>query len=337
MKNFRKLISCLTIAAALLYGIAGCSGGGGGGGDDGGDGLTYSGLTTPAELSEQNAEDISGGAFGAGLIGDGMTGFSSLDRNSDEQWVGNFRTVKVPQILKNSIHLIDYATPAAGAAQAALDTTMEETIEGNCGGSMSYSVRADDVDSTFSGSFTFSAYCNDGTEINGSASFEVRMNPETEEFIEAYLSFETLSGGGLTLDGEIEIDFTASPDEVIFNAYGQDPGSGKVYWIENYRITIDEVDENQDENVDFVQIEISGKFYHPDHGYVTLSTTEPFVLHTDNEWPASGALVVTGANNSRAELVANNENTEYYCTVKLHLEGDEEPEWNSGPVSWDEL
>ena len=336
MKNFRKLALWVTIAAALLYGIAGCSGGGGGGGNDGDGGISYSGLTNQAELSEQNVEDIAGGAFAAGLVGDGMMGFNSFDQSSHEYWADKFRTVKVPQILSDSLHLIDFTAPSPGAAHAALDT-MEETVTGDCGGSLTYSVSADDADGTFSGSFTFSQYCNDGTEINGSASFELVMNLETEEFVEAYLSFEKLTGGDLTFDGEIEIDFSASPDRVTFNAYGQDPVSGKVYWIEDYIITIDEVDEDLDENADFVRIEISGRFYHPDHGYVTLETTEPFVLYTENDWPASGILVVTGANDASAKLMANNDNEEYYCTVELHLDEGEEPEWESGHVSWDEL
>ena len=332
MKNFRKLALGVTIAAALLYGIAGCSGGGGGGGNDGDDGITYSGLTTQAELSQQNVEDISGGAFAAGLVGDGMMGFNSFDQSSHEYLAGKFRAVKVPQILSDSLHLIDFTASSPGAAHAALDT-MEETVPGDCGGSLTYSVSADDAEGTFSGSFTFSQYCNDGTEINGSASFELVMDLETEEFIEAYLSFEKLTGGDLTFDGEIEIDFSASPDRITFNAYGQDPESGKVYWVRDYIITIEE---GEDGIGKFVQIEISGMFYHPDFGYVVLLTTEPFVLYTenDNEWPTSGSLVVTGANNASAKLMASDDTN---CNVELHLDEDDIPEWESGPISWDEL
>ena len=324
MKNLRNLILWLTIAAALLYGIAGCSGGGGGD-NDGDEGITYSGLTSQAELTDLNVEDIAGGAFGAGLIGDGMMGLS-LDQGSDDYFVSKYRTVKVPQILNDSLHLIDFTAPTSGAPQAALDT-ITETLPGNCGGSLAYSVSADDLDGTFSGSFTFSEYCNDGTTINGSASFDGIMDLETDEFVEAYLSFNNLSGGGLTLDGEIEIDFTASPDTITFSAYGQDSQSKKVYWIREYVITIDE-------NEDFVEIVMSGMFYHPDYGYVTLSTTEPFVLQDGDEWPTSGTLEVTGTSNSKAQLMAN-DNTS--CNVELYLDEDDVPEWESDPISWDEL
>ncbi|CAB1064202.1 hypothetical protein D1BOALGB6SA_8993 [Olavius sp. associated proteobacterium Delta 1] len=322
MKDLRYLILWVTIASALLYCIGGCSGGGGNGGDDG---IAYSGLTSQAEISDQNAEDISGGSFGAGLIGDGMMGFS-LDQSSNEKFVRKFRTVKVPEILSDSLHLIDFTNPPAGVGQAALET-VSETIDGNCGGSMSYSVSADNVIGTFSGRFTFSQYCNDGTTINGRASFEGRINLDTEEFVEAYLSFDNLSGGGLTLDGDIEFDFASSPNMISFNAYAQDPGTGKVYWIRDYSIAIGEY-------VGLVQIEMSGMFYHPDYGYVNLSTTAPFILHDGDEWPTSGTLVVTGVNNSKAKITAiDNAN----CAVEADFDGDDSYEWDSGTIIWDDI
>ncbi len=334
MKKFKYLILHVTIAASLLFYIGGCSSGGGGG-SDGDDGLTYSGLTTPAEINEQNAEDMSGGAFGAGLIGDGMMGFSSLDRSSDDHLVGEFRAAKVPQILSDSLYLMDFTAPSAGAAQAALDT-IEETVDDDCGsGTMTYSMRLDDLTNNFSGSFTFSNYCNGGTTMNGRVRFEGSIkNMEPLEFDDVLLSFETLSGGDLTLDGDIEIDFKDAADEVVFNAYGQDPGSGKVYWIENYNLTFEEGTEG---NENFVRIRIlSGKFYHPDHGYVTLSTLEadPFVMYEGDEFPISGTLIVTGANNAKARIVAEDAVS---CSVDGDFDGFEGYEWESGIMYWDEI
>ena len=322
--NFRLFKSNVTIAIVLLIFIGGCSGGGGGG-NDGNDGITYSGLTNQVEVNELNAEDVSGGAFGAGLIGDGMMGFS-LDARSDEALVEEFRTATLPAILRDSLYLIDFNSPSAGAFQAALET-VSATINGNCGGSMSYSVSADDLRGDFSGSFSFSQYCNDGTTINGRAEFDGRINVGTDEFIEATLSFDNLSGGGLTLSGDIDIDFTSSPDVISFNAYGQDSGTGKVYWIRDYTITIDE-------GAGSTQVEMSGRFYHPDYGYVTLTTTAAFVLHDGDEWPNSGNLVVAGANNSKARITAI-DNTN--CYVEADIDGDDAYEWDSGTLNWDEI
>ena len=324
MKNQRFLILFMILALALPYTYGGCSGGGGGS-SDGGGGTTYSGLTNPAEINESNAEDLSGGAVGAGLIGDGMMGLS-LDQVQSENHVRKFRSVKIPLILSDSLDLLDLNTPTAAGYQAAVEN-VSETINGSCGGTMSYSVSADSENGTFNGNFIFSDYCNDGTVISGRASFSGRMNVDTGEFLEAYFSFDNLSGGDLTLDGDIEVDFTTTPNVLTFNAYGQDPSSGKVYWIRDYSVSIGE-------NTGHVEVEMAGMFYHPDHGYVTLSTEEAFVLHNGDEWPTSGALVVTGANSTKAKVTAIDN---VYCTVEADIDGDGSYEWDSGTVAWDDI
>ena len=94
MKNLRRLFLWAIIAVALPYTFGGCAGGGGGGGnDDGDDGMNYSGLTDAAVINELNAEEISGGAFGAGLVGDGMMALS-LDQDQNNNTIKKFRSVK---------------------------------------------------------------------------------------------------------------------------------------------------------------------------------------------------------------------------------------------------
>ena len=324
MKNYRCLFLWITIALALPITIGGCSGGGGGS-DGGDDGLTYSGLTSAVEISELNAEDISGGAFGAGLIGDGMIALS-LEEGLNDTYVTKFRSVKIPNMLSDSLHYIDFAAASTGGAGAAL-ATVSDTQNGNCGGSMSYSVSVNSLNGSFSGNFSFENYCNDGTTIDGKARFDGTMDWETEEFLEAYFSFENLSGGGLKLDGEIEVDFAASPKVITFNAYAQDPSSQKVYWIRDYRITIDE-------NSGYIQIEMVGRFYHPDYGYVSLSTTDPFVLHEGDEWPTSGTLIVEGANSAKAKITVIDNLS---CTVAADVDGDDSYEWVSDTLMWNDI
>ena len=322
MNNLRFWIFLIITALTIPYTYGGCSGGGGG---DESDGITYSGLTSSAQISETNAEDIAAGAFSTGLIGDSMAGLS-LEQASTDYFIREFRTVKVPLILTDSLYQIDFAKAWIGGLQAAVHTE-RDTINGNCGGSMSYSVTVDDAKGTFNGSFNFSGYCSDGTTINGRARFNGRINTATNEFIRARFSFDNLSGGGFTLDGDLEIDFTVSPNLITFNAYGQDTISGKTYWIRDYSILIDEY-------TGFVEIEMAGRFYHPDYGYVTLSTTVPFVLHDGDDWPTSGALIVTGENNSKAKLSAIDN---LHCTIEADVDGDDAYEWDSGLKAWDDI
>ncbi len=320
MIRFNKLFLFI-IGFTLAFAFAGCSGGGGGGSDDSGggaSGLTYSGVTTPALVDESNAEEITGGAFATGLIGDGMVGLS-VDQQIESYHIRNFRSVKVPIVLSDSLNLVDFTFASSGGVQAATQS-QSDIIEGSCGGTMSYSVSVDDAQGTFNGSFTFSDYCNDGAIINGAARFNGKMDVDSGNFIEATFSFDNLSGGELLLDGEIQIDFAATPNVVTFNAYGKDPVTGAVFWIEDYRITIDEF-------AGYVEIEMAGTFYHPDFGYVTLATAEPLVLHDGDEWPESGTLVVTGAMDSYAKLTAMDHLT---CTVEV--DG-----WDSGVMNWEDL
>ena len=275
MKNFRILSFFLLLAFTLPYTYGGCSGGGGGDGDSG---LVYSGLTNPAALTDSNSNDISGGAFGAGLLGDNMSeGLpgSSLNLGSTTYHTNNLRSVQVPLILSDSLELIDFASSTSGSVQAAVQSETA-TIDDGCGGSMSYTVTFDDVTGNFNGRFTFSDYGCDGTTISGGASFSGIIDVNTLDFIEADFSFNNLSGGDLTLDGDLSIDYDVNPHVITFNAYGQDPNSGKVFWISNYSITIDD-------NMVSMEIVMSGRFYHPDHGYVTLSTVDPFVLNDGDE------------------------------------------------------
>ena len=322
MIRFNKLFSYIIIGLAFAF--TGCTGGGGNSGG-GVSALTYSGVTTPAQVDESNAEEIIGGAFATGLIGDGMVGLS-VDQQIESYHIRDFRSVKVPIILSDSLNLVDFTSPSSGGIQAATQT-QSDIIAGSCGGTMSYSASVDEQQGTFSGSFTFSDYCNDGTVLNGAARFDGQMDVNSGEFIEATFSFDNLSGGDLSLDGEIQIDFAATPNVITFNAYGQDPVSGAVFWIKNYSITIDEF-------AGYVEIEMVGTFYHPDFGYVTLATPEPVVLHDGDEWPESGTITVTGANNSKAKLTTIDNLT---CTVEADRDGDGTYEWNSGVLNWEDL
>ena len=227
------------------------------------------------------------------------------------------------------MYLVDFTSASSGGIQAASQTE-SDIIEGSCGGTMSYSVSVDDAQGTFNGSFTFSDYCNGGTIINGAARFNGQMDVDSGSFIEATFSFDNLSGGELILDGEIRIDFAATPNVFTFNAYGKDPISGVVFWIKDYSITIDEF-------AGYVEIEMAGTFYHPNFGYVTLTTPElePLVLHDGDEWPESGALIITGANNSKAKLTAIDHLT---CTVEVDGDGNGiYDEWDSGVMNWEDL
>lgn len=60
---------------------------------------------------------------------------------------------------------------------------------------------------------------------------------------------------------------------------------------------------------------VTGRVYHPVHGYVDVSTPVALVVETGQAFPSSGELVVTGANDSKAKLTA-------LSTTAFHIEVD---------------
>jgi hypothetical protein len=94
--------------------------------------------------------------------------------------------------------------------------------------------------------------------------------------------------------------------------------------MEDYLITDLSGDSEED-------IEISGKFYSPDYGYVTLSTQQTFIILTDDDYPSEGVLIATGVGGTQARLTALSSTT---YKVEADTNGDGTYEYDSDALSW---
>jgi len=320
MKNPRLLVLWVLLALSLPYTYGGCSGGGGDGGGGGTAGFAYSGVTDPAQISESNAEEISGAALGAGLVSNDVAAISTAGV-SEPQYIGSLRSVKIPLILSDFLGSISFPAAAVGSAQATF--TRSNSIDGNCGGTMAYTITVNDAEGTFEGEAEFSKYCQNSLSIDGGAGFCGLIDLEAGNFLEVDFSFDHLGAGDLVLDGEINIDFATFPIAISFNADAQDLGSGKVYRVEDYTIDCYAY-------AGLVEIEMAGIFYHPDYGRVTISTPEPLVLYDGDEWLTSGTLAVAGSSNTNAKITVID-----YLTyiIEVDVDGDGVYEWDSGILS----
>ena len=79
MIKTQKIISLSSVIVVVVF-LASCGGGGGGGGGDGGTqtGISYTGPTSQAVIDENNAEDISVGAYEDGRAGAVVTSAGAL-------------------------------------------------------------------------------------------------------------------------------------------------------------------------------------------------------------------------------------------------------------------
>jgi hypothetical protein len=108
-----------------------------------------------------------------------------------------------------------------------------------------------------------------------------------------------------------------------------DNTTSKVFWINPYNMTIFR-------GSDYVDFQVSGRYYHPDYGYVDISTPTAFRIYSSSTWPSQGVLVLDGktgiaGGSSRARLTVISSNA---YNVEADTNGDGAYEWNSGTLTW---
>ena len=329
VKNLRYL--CLVGAIVLgLMTIVGTGGGGGGGGGASSD-ITYTGLETQAAIDENNAENLLTGAYGGGSIG---TKFDiNAIQSGESVHIGRPVALKVSRILEDSLRKVDFASGSGGTFIGGF-YTVTGGEDGNCGGDFDFEISVDETTGDFNGSFNFNDYCEDGDTINGSVSFYGQVDISTDELLKFTFSFNSLSftsgSDSFTLNGNIAWDVTVSPITITMTMLLRDNSANKVYWVQSYTIELTE-------ETGYVDIDVSGRFYHPDYGYVTISTPTPLRINDGDDYPFQGILVVEGEDGTaggptRARLTVI-DNSEYQ--VEADTDGDGfYDDYDSGVLNW---
>ena len=249
---------------------------------DGNDTSTVvAGKTSQAVIDSTNAKDLSGGAFAGGIthIEAASAGFK---QNSMTTQMGAFRPLRLPLVLQDSLQKVETASTVVAFFKPAVETK-SGTLEGGCGGILSYSIEFIDESNIFNGNFSFENYCDHGITVSGETDIDGTYGVDSGDFTTAHFSFADLADDDITLDGEISIDFLHPPITATFSAHSKNIDSGQIYRIKDYSMNITEF-------AGFREIEIFGTFYHPDYGFVSLTTTEPFMVHHEDDWPTSGLL-----------------------------------------------
>jgi hypothetical protein len=276
----RNLIGPALILVATL-----ACGGGGGSNAAPASGPTYAGPTTPAAIASVS----DGQTLAAAALAGGTTGI--LDDVAGRQ-----DPPRPAPFLPGLLVALASAPPIAHADASPIPANTNPG--GDCGGDCHYTTTTVN-NGTYSGYCVYNNYClsPDGftVVINGSCDWSQNGDQTTN-------ASETLSARDLqvTVSGKTylcNLTFAASFTSDVIGPISLDctyqAPDGKIYWAHNYQVL--EVRSNS-------TLAISGEFYHPDYGLVTVAT--PGALAYSNcsgtYLPTSGSLQITGANNVTA-------------------------------------
>lgn len=310
-------IFCRFLILSLFMVLSGC---GGGGGDGGSSSMVYSGVETQAVVTTSNAEDIVNGAyFGVGF----GSGYFAVEKR-----VGRLRYLQIIKVLEKSTEDMGLDSIEEEAVSGAVQKTASGTIYGSCGGSATTTITYDDVTGEFSGSMNFNHYCSETLTMSGGANLSGQIDLDTKAFIMAAYALNDVSvtydGGSLTMRGTIVFHCQPSPD-VEMTLLLRDNSDNKVYRMTDYII-------HMSAESDYIEIGVTGKFYHPDYGFVDVSTTSPFRIYSGDGYdPSEGVLVLEGSTglaggSTLARLTALSAST---YEIAADTDGDGSYDWSS--------
>ncbi len=280
---FVRIRSVFLVAA--FAGLAACGGGDGGGATP--SSVTYTGKTTPAEITAANASSLTLSAYDSGTFASGASPLGVQVQTDSE--TGTADALSVVRIAQKVVQKAKSPTSVS-----ATGTLVEvAVVPGDCGGTAV--VSADDAGAPIL-SLAFNSFCDVASGI-------------------------TLQGQmTMTFTGS-----EAAPTAINFSMslLIRENATGVVYRLDNYNIVVADITYDSYGNVASQTVSYSGRFYSPSEGYVALSTPTPFYYSATSSFPTAGVLVVTEVGPSpaaKARLTAQADGVHY--TIEVDLNGD---------------
>jgi hypothetical protein len=329
-KTHNRFIRYFGLIVISVFGILSTLGTGGGGGDDGGvPPVTYTGLTTPAAITSDNALLFGELAF-MGLVASTSVDIVPAVQTTPQEEDRSASIVTITRILHAVINDIGINSALSSLPVGWLETINEP---GLCGGNVSGSAEFNETAPyEFSGNLVFNDYCfldiyMDGTVAVSGTCDPVTFDP-TSQFCEPVtftMTFTTFNTRGYgeseTMTGTLSEITTASGYQTTLNLLIRDDNINKTYWFENYVIS---VTQNSPE-FGYDTVVVTGNVYHPDYGFVVGSTPTPVQFYSEmfDSPPLSGVALLTGANGTVGPTTVTFTFVDFdNYTVEIDTDGD---------------
>ncbi len=341
----RKIFVCLLAMGATAL-LGACGGGGGG---DPYPNMNYTGVNTAAVIDQSNAADFPfvtlEGSSGSGEVFSNLPVGSSIDPEFAEG-------IPDPDNIKRAVDIISdlVKTQMSNDAQV---VGASQSIVGNCAGAGGRAtLSGNDSGSLITASLQMDNLCMYDSVSGITVKMHGLMNLSISYYGDyiftdftmsiRYLKM-TVSDGVTTVSeefaGTIEIT-DIDPGPPTFSVSVNFKYEGKIYKIVNLTVV-------EDMSVPPTTTSISGTLYHPVHGYVVITTTDPFVYNETTEQFCDGTLHIEGtdggdpANLVEVDFTANVDCTQYDICVTINpnpqecvtgVNWDDAPAWPTAPA-----
>jgi hypothetical protein len=302
------------IAGALFAAVvSGCGGGGGGTAS-----TPYTGLTTPAVITDDSAGAVALAAFEGGDLG-ASTGVLLAPAGATNAAARGARPWAVT--------LVHASAKAAGAAvglpagegpSLRAVITVDNVIDDGQGGQASYTLSVNDATGAFTGSFAFANFHGDGGGVvNGNVAVSGAV---TENGFRMLFDFQTVR----ITDGTAEVDAIGTLNLALDLAGPAETGSATLNMVFRDSVTLETVWLSNLQMTDVAgtghnDVTLSGRIYLFSYGYVDVATVVPFRYLDGATNPSSGQMTVTGDQNRGVRLTADSATG---CTVEVDSDAD---------------
>jgi hypothetical protein len=303
------------LALAVLF--SSCGGGGGGGASA----LSpYTGITTAAVITDNNAEEIALAAYQGGDLGANavVVPFAPAGSVAARQPVARPTALALVRTVSKAAVIAVRPVAAAEGLSPRAPYTVSEVIPDGQGGEARYTITVDDVTGVFSGTFEFVGFHGDGGGVlMGAVAVSGTVTQNTMHILFDFQSvrivdgFSDLNASG-TADLTIDIAQVSESGTATLNFFLSDNVTGKTVWLSDYHLTTIA-------GAGYSDVAFSGRIYLHDYGYVTIATPAPFRYADGVTYPESGQMTVTGHAGRGVRLTADSATQ---CTLDADLDGD---------------
>jgi hypothetical protein len=310
MKREKGILSVLAIMVLL----SSCGGGGGSSASS-----PYTGLTTAAVITDNNADEIALAAFQGGDLGaNTVVPLAPAGDIAARQPAARQPALDLVQTVSKAARIAVRPPAAAEGPSPRVPFTESGVIPDGLGGEARYTISGDDVTGVFTGTFAFDNFHGDGGGIIvGTVSVSGTV---AQSSIRILFNFQSvrIQDGTEDVTAVGTVDLTANMDQVpetgaaTLNLFFTDNITLKTVWMSNVVVGTTVGTGTSD-------VTLSGRIYLHDYGYVDVATPTPFHYLEGSSFPSGGRMTVTGRDDHGVRLTVDSP-TQY--TLGVELDGD---------------